>query len=246
MAVVKGTKQYKVKVVKDRPVFRVALIGGLGLAVFVSILLSYYVGYSGGMSVQERALKDLSAAQEKLKASEAANEQLQQSVTNIQLGAEVDRRANEEVRQQVITLKEQIAGLEEENSFYKGLMAPSENRKGLTIGSVELVNSERPRVYKYKVILQQLATKHQLLTGKLTFRVFGRESDLDSAYNISDLSEQYNKEAIKLRFKYFQTIAGELTIPETFEPEGIELVAQSTGKNAVTVTKRFGWLVQEI
>ncbi len=246
MAVVKGSKQYRVKVVKDRPLHRILIISGASVACLVAVLGSYYLGHVNGISGQKKAQEELVSVKAKLAQSEKAFEDLQQSTTNIQLGAEVDRQANEEVRQQVVDLREKIATLEEENSFYKGLMAPAENRKGLTIGAVELVNSERPRVYKYKVIMQQLATKHQLLNGKLSFRVFGREADLDAAYNISDLSEQYNQESIKLRFKYFQTIAGELTIPEAFEPEGIELVAQSTGKNAVTVKKRFGWLVQEI
>ena len=246
MTVVKGTKQRRVKVVEDRPVYHRLVNLGVICLVLIGIAGSFYIGHIEGMAGQEKALDDVSRLKNLLDQSQKEVKELRQSVTNVELGAEVDRQANEEVRQQVIDLKEQIASLQEENGFYKGLMAPSESRKGLTIGAVEILNTDRSRAFRYKVVMQQLATNHILLNGNLKFTIIGRVNELEKQYSLAEVSEQYKGESIKLRFKYFQTIAGELTLPEGFEPEGIELVAQSTGKNATTVKKRFGWLVQEI
>ena len=127
-------------------------------------------------------------------------------------------------------------------------MEPSENRKGLTIGAMEIQDSERPRTYKYKVVMLQLAKRHNLLSGHLLFSIQGRELGQEVIYPLKDLSTEYDQEKIKLRFKYFQAIAGELVLPEGFEPEGIELVARSQakkGKTPVEIRKKFGWLVQE-
>ena len=246
MTVVKGSKLHRVKIVEDRPGQRVVLMLVLLVVFTGSVLVSYYLGHFRGGALQQQAKAEAASLKTELADSQIQVKSLQQSLANIELGAEVDRQANEEVRQQVIELKERIAVLDEENSFYKGLMAPSETRKGLTIGAVEITDTESPRKYNYKVVMQQLATNHTLLSGSLTFTVFGRSAEQPVSYNIGQISDQYKGSSIKLRYKYFQTITGELVLPDGFEPEAIELVANSTGKNATTVKKRFGWLVQEI
>ena len=49
---------------------------------------------------------------------------------------------------------------------------------------------------------------------------------------------------IRLQFRYFQNIEGELIVPENFEPESVQIVAESEGQNAKTVRKSFVWLVE--
>ena len=49
-----------------------------------------------------------------------------------------------------------------------------------------------------------------------------------------------------LRATANREVEGELAFPEGFEPKGLEVVAKSTGKNAKTVEKKFGWLVEEV
>lgn len=246
MTVVKGSKVRRVRVIEDHPKMRILFVVILLGMVVSGILISHYLGYKEGIAGSELAEENLRIMNLKLIESEQQNKALQQTITNTEIGLEVDQRANETVRQEVIALKKEISELDEENNFYKGLMSPSENRKGLTIGAVELIKTEKPRYYRYKVVIQQLATKHLLLTGNLTFTVMGREGEVNRNISLADISSQYTTENIKLRFKYFQTIAGELQLPEGFEPEGIEVVAASTGKNTTKVKKRFGWLVEEI
>jgi hypothetical protein len=124
-------------------------------------------------------------------------------------------------------------------------MAPSDNQRGLTIGSLDVLSTGVPRQYEYKLIVQQLATRHTLLNGSLKFNVVGRQREKMVTLPLKDLSDSVAQENIKLRFKYFQTLEGRLQLPEEFEPVRIELVARSTGKQAVVVEKKFGWLVQE-
>jgi len=246
MSIVKGTKQHRVKVVRDRPFLRVfVLLVLLGVTVG-AVAFSFRLGHSKGMQNENVSLAKISSLQDALSASDARVAEFEQKMANVDLGAEVDRKANEEIRQEVIALKESIAKLEEENSFYRGLMAPTKNKRGLAFGAIELSKTDRARTVSYKVVMQQLATNHQLLKGSLEYKVVGRQDGVDAMFNLRELSSQVKTDLIKLRFKYFQTIEGELKLPEGFEPVGIELVAKSTGKNPVTVEKRFDWLVEEV
>ncbi len=245
MAVVKGSKQYPLKIVKYRPWRHAGIILVLCFACVAAVVASYFLGHRDGMAGQEQALADVARLERDLSSSARTLEELRQHNANLNLGAEVDRQASEDVRQEVIALKDKLAKLQEENSFYRNLMAPTGNKRGLTFGSVEIVDTDKSRSYSFKVVMQQLATNHQLLTGTLSFNVVGKLNGLDATFSLNQLSDQVNSDSIRLRFKYFQTVQGRLSLPDGFEPERIELVAKSTGTKPVTIEKRFGWLVEE-
>lgn len=245
MTVVKGSRQYRVKVVEDRPYRR--FFAGLAVIAFIitSVFFSFKFGFGKGMSGQEKALAGVNELAAEMELRQQKVSELEQQLANFKLASEVDQQASEDVRQEVIELKNELAKLQEENSFYRNLMAPTGNKRGLNFGAVELGDTDRLRTYRYKVVLQQLATNHELLTGTLRFSVVGKMNGFDTQYSLSELSDQVIDEKIRLRFKYFQTIEGQLTLPDGFEPERIELDASSSGKDPVKIEKRFGWLVEE-
>ncbi|MFT7560528.1 MAG: hypothetical protein ACI93R_002448 [Flavobacteriales bacterium] len=245
MTRVKGSRIPRVKVVEYS--LRKTLLTTVSLVLLVAggIACSYFYGNKIGMAQQEQALADVEQLSDKLALYQASEKQLEQSLANATLSSNVDKASSEEVRQEVITLKDEIARLSEENVFYRGLMSPNENDSGLTIGSVELRATGRPRAFVYKVVIQQLATRHNVLKGVVSFQVFGREAGFEKTLSLKDVTE-IGSEEIKLRFKYFQVIKGELSLPEGFEAEGIEMIARSTGKSPQKTSKRFGWLVEEI
>lgn len=245
MTVVKGSKQYRMEVVAYRPWLRFFVRLILLVLVAVAVSVSYYAGDYLGRQGQRDAVAELNQLKAELQGRQSELDELRQQVANLQLGAEVDQKASEDVRTQVIELKDKIAEQQEVISFYKGLMSPTANQRGLTIGSVNLVATGEARRYQYKVVVQQLATDHQLLSGYLNFAIVGRLNDVPTTLQLASVSPNVTTENIRLRFKYFQTIEGSLVLPEGFEPERIELTATSTGTNAAVVEKKFGWLVQE-
>lgn len=251
MSVVKGSKQYQVKVVSYRPLYR-ALVWLVGAALVAGALLgSYVVGNYQGVALQAQAAAERDQLRIDLQAKTRELQENRQRVANLALGSEVDRKASEEVRTEVIDLKAQIAALQADISFYRGLMAPTGNKRGLTIGSLDVIATGAPREFRYKLVMQQLSTDHKMLSGTMSFNVVGRQlgvlgqPDTPMILPLKDLTDSVSSDKLKLRFKYFQNFVGRLTLPVGFEPQRIELLAKSTGKKAVTVEKNFGWLVQE-
>lgn len=245
MAVVKGTKAHHLKVVRDRPVMRLLVIAAVCIICVTAIRAAYWYGHKQGMSRQERSFDKIVSIRTELENASSAENELRQALENAKLGAEVDRKALEDVRVEMLELKSQLASLDEENQFYRNLMAPAGNQRGLTFGAMEIAATERPRTYRYKVVMQQLATNHEVLNGTLSFNIIGRQEGVLSVLALRDVSRDVDSLNIKLRFKYFQNIEGELVLPEGYEPERIELEARSTGSQSTTIDKRFGWLVQE-
>lgn len=245
MSVVKGSKQHRLVVVPYRPHFRFWLIAGIVFALFVVSGISYSLGGYWGSNVQAQALAERDSLRLQLQSKTVETEDLSQQVANLTMATEVDKVAGEDVRGEVIQLKNEISALQEDISFYRGLMEPTDNKRGLTIGSVDVISTSVPRQYEFKVVVQQLTTNHQLLKGTLEFNIIGREGAIYRNIPLKDLSSQVDEDEVRLGFKYFQNIEGRLEIPLGFEPERIEVIARSTGRDAVEVEKNFGWLVQE-
>jgi len=245
MNAVKGSKRYRMQVVKYRPYVRLFVRVLLLLLVISGTGGSYLLGIYKGTQLQAEAIDERDRLRVELSASVREAEQNRQQLANVNLGAEVDRKANEDVRQEVIELKNEIAALEEDITFYRGLMSPTADKSGLTIGSLEVLETPEARTYEYKLVVQQLAANHQVLNGYLKFLVVGRQDGVENSLHLNALSNKVSVENIKLRFRYFQNFEGQLKLPLGFEPVRIELVATSIGATPVTVNKKFGWLVQE-
>src|SRR5690606_6181072 len=122
------------KVVQDRPLMRWLSVLVLTLLFAAGVFASFKVGFTEGMAGQERALSDVARLTSDLKQSQVRIEELEQQMANLKVASEVDQKASEDVRQEVISLKDQLAELQEENSFYRNLMAPTGNKRGLTFG----------------------------------------------------------------------------------------------------------------
>ena len=60
---------------------------------------------------------------------------------------------------------------------------------------------------------------------------------------IRDLSEFEDELDIRLRFKYFQNIEGELALPEGFQPDRIQIAAVATEPVSKRINEDFGWVV---
>lgn len=158
---------------------------------------------------------------------------------------QLDSASLEMVRKEIALQKDQLAELEEGVKFYKGLMAPEEITHGLSLRKIELLATEKSNHFVFRIIVQQAAVKHTTLRGSLSIEVFGRQGEESISYPLADLSEGIDSNKLTLRFRYFQSIEGELVVPTGFEPEGFSIVAKATSPRKVELREQFPWDVQE-
>jgi hypothetical protein len=171
--------------------------------------------------------------------------ELRSELDVVQTRHAVDREALELVRREIALQKEQIASLEEGINFYRSFMAPGEIAQGLSLRFPELVARDAPATYAFRIVVQQEARKHNLLKGGLSAEIIGLREGQEVSYPLEQLSEDIENGEIALRFRYFQAIEGELTLPEGFEPVAISVVATSSSPRKSEVSERFTWQLQE-
>ena len=185
--------------------------------------------------------------------SDAAARQLRQEVSELQQWREdhmtrrdIDAKALEMVRSELASQHETIAELERGIHLYKSLMSPADFAEGLHIHSVEFTREGQSSKYQFRVLVQQQsAGKNPTITGILRVWVAGHENGQEAEYNISKLSKAVPRDDIRLRFRYFQEITGELLLPDGFAPQSVRALVTSIRPRQEEVAKQFPWAVQE-
>jgi len=244
MPTVKGSKQVKMVVVPYRPLRTIVLSLSLVLVAAVVVTASYYAGRYLGTN-ENSAIR---IERDRLLISlEEVNHQLAQferQRLNIEQASTVDRQALEDVQNMLVSLREKNAQLEEDVLFYRQIMSPENEETGLVIGQIGLRSLGDERRVGYRIELRQQANNDNLVSGYTNINILGRQNQQDVSMPLYSLSQSEEQPDIRLQFRYFQNIEGEMLIPEDFEPERVQIIAVNQGANAKTVEKSFSWLLE--
>jgi hypothetical protein len=169
---------------------------------------------------------------------------LRQDIVNSEQASDVDRQALEEVQGTLMNLRESIAQLEEDVLFYKQIMSPENNEKGLMIGQLDLFNTVEANRIRYRLELRQAGSNDNLVAGYANVNILGTQDRQEISIPLRSLAVEESQLDIKLQFRYFQNIQGDMVLPDEFEPLGVQIVAVDEGDNEKTVQKSFAWVVE--
>jgi hypothetical protein len=244
MVAVKGSKQEKMIVVPYRPLQRVWLHVSMVLLLLLAGAGAYFYGFYAG--VQENG--DARLEREELKAfvlaAQQENADLREQLLKIEQAGTVDQQALDSVQQTIVAQREKISQLEEDVLFYKQIMSPENDENGLVIGQLDLVATDVSGTIRYKMELKQQGNNENVINGHANINILGMRNSQEISIPLSALSATQPDEDIRLQFRYFQNIEGELTLPDNFEPTKVQIMAVAEGNDAKTVRKSFGWLVE--
>ena len=245
MTVVKGSKQERLSLVRYDPWHR--FWRGFYFFLFTAAVAAGC--FFGGQYASLNELRALDAERDQLQEQIMAADQeirtFSQRVGVLEKGGEVDREAAEGIRQTVKELKIQIATLEEEVSFYKGIMAPSGQDKGLRISKISIQPLDQASKYRYSIMMTQVADNTSYIKGLAAVNFVGLENGKRKIIPLRELDEQINDLGVKFSFRYFQEVAGEVVMPANFKVEQVQVVLQSSGNKAQRVEETIEWSHKE-
>ncbi|CAM3576868.1 DUF6776 family protein [Parendozoicomonas haliclonae] len=202
------------------------------------------------------ATKELTILRSELASTKAENgthlqelDQLQRKVAILERGAWVSREAAEEIRLELVKLREEKSILSRDLRFYRGIMEPKSDQ-GVSVQSFELLATPVPRKFQWKIVVVQNAKEHKQQRGTLQTRIDGFQDGKKVSYTLGQLSGMKGKNGQSLGFQYFQRLPGDsawgtLELPEGFEPEAMEVSIQLTSPSRKVIKKTFEWFVEE-
>ena len=231
-------------VVPYRPRQRVLFTLFVLLGVGVSAAGGWAYGYYKTMLTQEAELADRSELSAELETLRLENADLSRQIAILDRSSVMDQQANAEVQATMSALRERVAQLEEDIVFYRGVVAEETEDTGLVIGQLDVDATADPARYRYKLVMRQRdADGDTFLVGHVNVNLVGLQDDEQVILPLRDVSEAEDELDIRLRFKYFQNIEGELALPEGFQPDRIQIAAVAVEPVSKTISEDFGWVV---
>ncbi len=203
----------------------------------------YFYGYGAGIQVSGDAREERDTLLIQMDDMNSQMSFLQQELINTEQASAVDRQALEEVQDTILNFRETIAQLEEDVLYYKQIMSPENNDTGLMIGQLDLVNMNDAGRVRYRLELRQVGNNDNIISGYANVNILGSQDRQEISMPLRSVAVDEDQLDIRLQFRYFQNIQGELLLPERFEPLGVQIIAVDEG-NDETVQKSFAWVVE--
>ena len=243
--VVKGSKQEKMVVVPYRPRRRLLIAAAVIAGVALSAGGGFFYGFYEALIAERNAQANLQRLTNDLTTVQAENAELRRQVAILDTTSVMDQRATEEVQSTIRGLRERVAQLEQDIVFYRQVVSEETGSTGLTIGQFDISATNIVNRFRYKLVLrQQDADGDTFLTGHVNVNLVGSQNGEQVILPLREVSESIDQLDIRLRFKFFQNIEGELALPEGFQPERIQIAAVATEPVAKSIDQNFSWVVE--
>ena len=168
------------------------------------------------------------------------NETLERELAIARTADKIDQEAYGQVSEELGDLESQIAELNKELTFYRGIMAPDDGSRGLQIQAVQLFANGGENEFQLKLVLVQAGPQDRRVKGSVKVALLSG-SDGESESRRLDLQEVAEDSADLLySFRYFQILERDLTLPDDFRPVEIEVNLKPSSKGDAIVAA-FPW-----
>lgn len=206
-------------VVRPRLPLRLRLLLGLvGLGLVVGLTrYAYHTGLerAGYLRTQEAGARARLA--ERVESLEQENARQKEMLARAERQLQIDRTAYQELNQALAASTRQIAELREELNFYRNIIAPPGQRRGIQIETFRVTPAPGARRYRYKLVLIQAFDHKKRAKGRVRITVSGMRGDEAASFQVPAGPAA----PLAFDFRYYQNLEGELVLPEGFRPERV-------------------------
>ncbi|MFL2519591.1 MAG: DUF6776 family protein [Candidatus Azotimanducaceae bacterium] len=200
----------------------------------VSLTVGLVVGQWSG----KEAVLQNGALLQRLNALEGLQQSLERELAASKLAADVQEQAAQELQQRLTQLLGEKVELENAVSFYRDLMEVGAKKEGLRVASFTVLATNTPQIFQFSILVTQIAEKRKYVAGDIQLKVIGILQGGRQEV-IFDAKNAVVGFPLKLRFKYFQDLVGQIRLPPDFIPERVSISVQQNGKK--TTGADFEW-----
>jgi hypothetical protein len=200
----------------------------------------FYLGELKGYADRKAFLGERAAYVEEIEHLTEVNSQLLERNAQLERSSEIEHNAYQEVKDSLNRVQDELLELQKEVAFYQSIVSPSKNEKGLRIQSFQLTETGSSRQARYSLVLTKSGKNDRYVNGHVEMQIIGSRKGKAATISVTDVSSEAAK-GMKFRFRYFQNLEGNVTLPDDFEPDEIEISVKPTSKGVDPIEVRVSW-----
>lgn len=192
------------------------------LLLIIILAAVFYAGFrlSGQIVVWQQA--QLTTQQERLNGLYQELDQKIRQINYLTVELEVEQNAAQQMKQELVGLKDESLQLRTELNFYQKVLAPELVADGLAIEQFDIQTTNRMNRYKFKFALVQTDTRKRNAKGYIKLNLVGIEAGQTRTFDLAKMAS-LGGEDLRFSFHYFQYFEGEFELKDDFIPEDIEI-----------------------
>ncbi len=203
---------------------------GAGLAA------GFFIGQKGYITTSEM----MGQFQGKMDKLAAETRSLKTELSLQQTLFETEKVSNRELGLALQQAEDEIYELKKSLVFYQKVMSPELSVGGLAVDSFVLAPASSANVYRYRLVLTQMAKQRQVVSGSSILSVSGLKDDQALTLSAEQIAVDEKQTNLPFKFKYFQILEGTLKLPEGFVPEDVLVTLKVKGQRS-PLTDKHSW-----
>ena len=215
------------------------------LAALLTLLVIYAVfelgRYDAGFRVVDSVRGALSASA-RIRSLEAENENQRRQLEAAETARRVDREGYAQVFRSLGDMQSQIARLNQDLSFYRGLVQP-ESLIHVKVQQMQIIPDTAPDQYHLKFVLMQTGKPDKEVAGSAAVTIDGLLQGKPLSLPYAQVSPNH-RVSLAYSFKYFQEYNEPIELPQGFEPTRVGVEIHSARDANHSFRQAFVWKAQ--
>jgi len=209
-------------------------IAGIAAAVVAAVFAAFVYGeYRAGYDRQ--AAVDL---HDVLDQAQEDNASLKEQISVLERQREVDSSTSQQVQGSLQELQRKLTDVQEELAFYRGIVSPAAGEEGVRVQSIKFAGGGAPRLYHYRLVLIQVRTRELRISGSVAMHIYGQQDGKPAVLDARDMMPG-EKPSFGFAFQYFQSLEGDIFLPQGFVPGRVEVSVHENGRDPAL--QNFDW-----
>ncbi len=221
----------------------------LGLSALLAALILYAAfelgRYDAGFRVVDSVRGALSASA-RIRTLEAENARERTQLEAAEVARRVDREGYRQVERSLGEMQSQIARLNQDLSFYRGLVQP-DSLVHVKVQQMQIVpdaaGPEAAGQYHLKFVLMQTGKPASVVAGSAALAVDGLLHGKPASLSFAELSPN-RRVSLAYSFRYFEDFDELVRLPQGFEPTRIGVEIHSGKDTSHSFRQAFVWKAQ--
>src|ERR1019366_7746449 len=217
----------------------------LALAVLLTLLIIYsafeFGRYDAGFRVVDSVRGALSTG-ERIRALEAENAEQRTQLESAEVARRVDREGYKQVERSLGDMQSQNARLNQDLSFYRGLVQP-DSSVGVKVQQMQILPEANAGQYRLKFVLMQVGKPKGSVTGNVLMTIDGLQQGKPQSLSFAQIASN-SRVSLAYSFRYFEDYDELVRLPAGFEPTRLAVEVRAGRDTTHGFRQAFVWKAQ--
>jgi Family of unknown function (DUF6776) len=223
---------------------RAALLGLAVLSGLAVLYAAFELGrYDAGFRVVD-SVRGALAASARIRGLEAENEKQRSQLAAAEVARRVDNEGYKQVQRSLGDMQSQIARLNQDLSFYRGLVQP-DSVIHVKVQQMQIVPENTAGQFRLKFVLMQTGKPDKEVAGNAAITIDGLLQGKPSSLSFAQVTPNH-RVSLAYSFRYFQDYDEPIQLPQGFEPTrvGLEIHSGRDRDSSHSFRQAFVWKAQ--